>query len=216
MRPLTLHTPKPLLKIKGRPILDYIFEALPQKIDEVIVVVDYLRNQIKNYLGEEFRGHRIKYVIGSEQGTASSFLTAKNIIEEKERFLLLYGDELVNQEDLSACCNENLSAIVFHSKNPHTGGVAIIDDHGFIKEITEKPEFPVSDIVVGGIMVLNERIFDYEPIPGSGNEFYLSTILNQYIKEFKVKAVFSENFLGDITSPEDLERIGLLLKDNLR
>jgi len=60
LRPLTLETPKPLLKIKGRPILDYTFSSLPEKISEVILVVGYKGEQIKNYLGDEFSGKKIK------------------------------------------------------------------------------------------------------------------------------------------------------------
>jgi glucose-1-phosphate thymidylyltransferase len=210
MRPLTLDTPKPLLKIKGRPILDYIFEVLPSEIDEVIVVVKYLAEKIERHLGGKFSGRKIKYAQGSDLGIAFSFLVAKDYIG-KERFLVLYGDELLAAKDIKACLDHDLSIIVFKSPNPKASGVAVLDESGFFKKIIEKPENPPSDVAIGGIMVLNEKIFDYKPFKGPKGEFYLSSILGQFIKDNRVKAVFSDKFLGDITSPSDIARIEQLL-----
>src|SRR5437870_2707715 len=50
LRPHTLTTPKPLLPIRGRPILDWTFGALPACVDRVLVVVNYLADQIAAYL----------------------------------------------------------------------------------------------------------------------------------------------------------------------
>ena len=47
LRPHTLQTPKPLLPIRGRPILDWTLGALPLAVDRVIVVVHYLAEQIR-------------------------------------------------------------------------------------------------------------------------------------------------------------------------
>src|SRR5438132_802359 len=50
LRPHTLHTPKPLLPVQGRPILDWSLGALPPAVDRVIVVVHYLAGQVEAYL----------------------------------------------------------------------------------------------------------------------------------------------------------------------
>src|SRR3989338_7630405 len=94
LRPLTDNVPKPLVAVKGRPILDYVFDVLPDQITEVIVVVKYRAEQIKEYLGKEYRGRKVHYVNSRDEGTAYSFLAARDLIESGERFLLLYGDEL--------------------------------------------------------------------------------------------------------------------------
>src|ERR1700694_2583172 len=50
LRPYTLETPKPLLPVRGRPILDWALGALPPAVDRVVVVVNYLAEQIEAYL----------------------------------------------------------------------------------------------------------------------------------------------------------------------
>src|SRR5271165_5630568 len=53
LRPHTLTTPKPLLPVQGRPILDWALGALPARVDRVLVVVHYLADQIQTYLGQQ-------------------------------------------------------------------------------------------------------------------------------------------------------------------
>src|ERR1700691_4678627 len=53
LRPHTLQTPKPLLPVRGRPILDWILGALPPRVDRVIVVVHYLAEQVDDYLRQQ-------------------------------------------------------------------------------------------------------------------------------------------------------------------
>jgi NDP-sugar pyrophosphorylase family protein len=52
LRPHTNTAPKPLLPVRGRPILDWIIGALPP-VDRLVVVVNYLAEQIEDYLGEQ-------------------------------------------------------------------------------------------------------------------------------------------------------------------
>ena len=63
MGELTKETPKPMLKIKNKPILEYKLNALPEEITEVIFVIGYLGDAIKNYFGDFYNGRKIRYVI---------------------------------------------------------------------------------------------------------------------------------------------------------
>ena len=209
MRPLTYETPKSLIKIKGKPVIEHIFESLPSDISEVIVVVKHLGDRIKEYLGDEFKGRRVTFVEGSEKGTAYSFLAAKPHLAGE--FLVLYGDEFPQSEDVRRCLKQGLSAITFTSHNPKLHGMASLRSDGTIAEIVEKPENFEGKMAVGGIMVLNEKIFNYSPYPNSKGEYYLTSLLNQFIKDHRVMAVPSSNFIGDITTPADLERVEKLI-----
>ena len=62
MRPLTDTTPKPLLKVCGKAVLDHIVEALPTQITELIIVTGYLGEQIREHCGEEFYVRPVTYL----------------------------------------------------------------------------------------------------------------------------------------------------------
>src|SRR5262249_12285702 len=53
LRPYTLQTPKPLLAVQGRPILDWTLGALPKQVKRVLVVIHYLGEQVEAYLREQ-------------------------------------------------------------------------------------------------------------------------------------------------------------------
>src|SRR5262249_26461661 len=73
LRPHTLTTPKPLLPVRGRPILDWTLGALPASIDRVLVVVNYLAEQIDAYLASQKHIHEWKAVRQQEpRGTGDA------------------------------------------------------------------------------------------------------------------------------------------------
>src|SRR3989344_4229672 len=100
MKPLTNNTPKPMLKVSGKPILEHILNDLPEKVDEIILVVGYLKEQIINYFGDRFGRFKMNYVIqNGKLGTYHALELCKNLINEKEKFLLLYADDLHGSEN---------------------------------------------------------------------------------------------------------------------
>jgi NDP-sugar pyrophosphorylase family protein len=172
MRPLTAKTPKPMLKVNGKPIITYVLESLPDEIDEVIIVVKYLGNQIKKYIGIEYHGKRVRYVTGSDKGNAYSFLNTRKHLKD-ERFLLIYGDEMPNSANVKKCLSKKLSVLTFE------------------------------DSVKDGVMVLNTDIFNYKP----KKDAQFSTMVDLFIRDHKVTMVKAKNFIGEINTPEQLERL---------
>src|ERR1700692_2191736 len=93
LRPHTLTTPKPLLPIQGRPILDWILGALPPKVDRVVVVVNYLAEQIDDYL--LIQPHFAKWETVRQEvprGTGDALRSCRGKIAA-DRFLVLNGDD---------------------------------------------------------------------------------------------------------------------------
>lgn len=210
MAPLSLNIPKPLLKIAGKPILGHILDNLPPVVDEIIVAVLYRAELVREYVLSVAKNRKVSFVEGSERGTAYSFLAARPLID-KERFLALYGDEWVNAKDIEHCLQREFSVLVFNSKNPQINGIAELRFDGSIASIEEKPEKPKSNIAVDGIMVINNDIFKYEPRKNNKEEYYLTSLLDQFVQEHVVWPVMAENFIGDITSTVDIQRIEKIL-----
>src|SRR3989338_3796895 len=99
LRPLTFKTPKPMVLLNGKPILERTLHQLPKEIDEVIMVIGYLGNKIKKYFGSNFAGKRIKYVVQKEQlGTFHALKQAKKFL--KNEFLILMADDIYSKKDL--------------------------------------------------------------------------------------------------------------------
>src|SRR5271165_1756466 len=92
LRPHTLATPKPLLPVRGRPILDWTLGALPASIDRVIVVVNYLADQVEAYLGQQKHFRQWATVRQFEpRGTGDALRSCREQIHS-ERFLVMNGD----------------------------------------------------------------------------------------------------------------------------
>ena len=81
LKPLTLDIPKSLISIGGKPIIDRIFESLPDEIDEVFIVVGHLKEKIKSHLGDNFRGKKVSYANQIDKhGTFGALLSKRNLV----------------------------------------------------------------------------------------------------------------------------------------
>ena len=73
MRPLTNDRPKPLVPIAGRPLLAHILDALPSEVDELVLVVKYRQQQIRDFVGTSYNGTPVTYVEqGDQYGTGGA------------------------------------------------------------------------------------------------------------------------------------------------
>jgi len=142
LRPLTEYTPKPLIKVNGKALLDHIVEALPSAIDELIIVTGYLGEQVREHCGEEFHGRQVTYIHQEEQnGTAKALWLCKDLI--KGRFLFMFADDIHGKNDLARAVSFSLSMLVAQSKtlrNLVSLFVALMD----ISQMIEKPNMPVT------------------------------------------------------------------------
>ena len=186
MRPLTLTTPKPLLEIQGKAIIDYVFDALPEEVEEAVVVVKYLGEKIKEYLGDEYKGRKIHYVEGSEKGNAYSFLASREYSKEGERFLVLHGDEPHRKSEIEECLKHQYAWVCSYLPQMRPSGIAVIDQDGRILEVLENPENQQSRWSAMGTILVDTDIFHCEPKLHKDGEYKLSSMLNQFVKDHPV------------------------------
>ena len=208
MKPLTNDTPKPMLKIGNKPILERILNDLPENIDEIILVVGYLKERIIDYFGDKFGRFRIQYVVQEGKlGTYHALELCKNLIADNEKFFMMYADDLHGPENLKKCAEGNSCTILtFKAEDPRRFGVLEIDKHDFITGIEEKPENPKTDLVSIGVMVLDKDIFKYPARRHSNGEYYLTDSIEQMIEAgYKFKAINSSMWIP-IGYPEDLKK----------
>src|SRR5512141_1016056 len=100
MGSLTANIPKPLLSLRGRPIIEHILAGLQSAgIGEMVIVTGYRAEQIEHHLGSGERlGMALTYRRQIEpQGTARAVLLARGLVG-REPFLLSLGDIVVEPE----------------------------------------------------------------------------------------------------------------------
>lgn len=211
LRPLTENTPKPLVKVNGKTLLDHIVEALPSAIDELIIVTGYLGEQVREHCGEEFHGRQVTYIHQEEQnGTAKALWLCKDLI--KGRFLFMFADDIHGKNDLARAVSFSRSMLVAQVENPEKFGIVVRRPDGTISQMIEKPKHAPSNCASTGAMVLDQNIFEYEPLESKTikDEFYLTEVIERYSKDFPI-AVVEQNTWIPIASIEDVEGANRLL-----
>lgn len=204
MRPLTDDRPKPMIELSGRPLLEHILETLPDEVDDVILVVGYLADKIKDYFGEKFGRFKITYIYQKEKlGTAHALWLCKDLLGQ-EKFLMLYADDLQSNEGIKNCLIHPLSILVSVVEDPRRFGVIVADERGKVLDMVEKPEFPVSKIASTGVLALDHRIFMYPARKHENGEYYITDSLARMAKDHEIKVVITKFWLP-IGYPEDLK-----------
>ena len=152
--PLTLTRPKPLLTAGGQTIIEHNFRAMRGLVEEVIMVVGYKSEMMREFLGEEWEGIKIKYVEQENiSGTASAVQAVAPLIRGK--FLLMYGDDFYSGKDLARLVQADNAILAHQVSEPQHFGVLQTEGERFVKVI-EKPQEFVSDLVSIGCFVFND------------------------------------------------------------
>lgn len=202
LRPLTDVTPKPLLSVAGRPILERSIERLPEQFEDVILVVNYLRDRIVERFGKEWRGRRIRYVVQEElNGTGGAIHACRPWLDE--RFLVLNGDDLYAAADIAAMSQERLALLAHRWPDVKRFGRLQVGPAGQLIGIEEKTaEGP--GLINVGLYALDHDFFDEPLVPlKNGREFGLPQTLCRLAQRRTVTTVQATHWLP-IGTPEEL------------
>lgn len=203
MRPLTDTLPKPLVPVCGVPLLEHILRALPDEVDEVVLVVKYRKEAIRAYCKEVCAGRRIVYVEqGEPDGTGGALIAARGVL--RERFMVLLADDLHGREGLGALAHETCALLAAQVEDPRPFGVIVRTDAGMLAQIIEKPEHPVSHLVNTGAMLLDARIFEHTA-PAIGGEVRLTDMLTLLAHRVPVRVV-TQSAWCPVGRPSDIPR----------
>jgi NDP-sugar pyrophosphorylase family protein len=204
LKPLTDHRPKPLIEVEGKVLIDYVFDSLPESITEVIIVVGYLGEMVEEYLGNEYRGRKIKYAKQEDQkGTGHALWQCKDLL--KEKFLILNSDDIHQRESLGKICEKNNGILVKKVKGEFSGGKVILDKKGNLVSIIEGNHQEKEALLNCGVYVLQKKFFDYKLVSIKGGEEYgLPQTIVKMSRDVPVEVSLVNSFFG-INSLKDLE-----------
>lgn len=208
-RMLPLQTPKPLLKIAGKTILEHNLEQLEGLVEELIIVVGYKKEEIEEFLKSVKTTFTISTAEQKEQrGTFHALLQAQPL---KGRFIVMNGDDLYSKKDISSCLQHPCSILAKEVSDPRRFGI-LETEGGKLKRIIEKPAKPPSSLANTGLYVLDRGVFDSLPQHSPREEVELTDAVNKLAESKSIAIEKAEGWLP-IGYPWDLlEANDVLLK----
>lgn len=213
--PLTEHTPKPLIEISGLKIIDRIFLSLPDEIEEVIIVVEHLKEKIINYVGENFYNHKVRYVDqGDKRGTFGALSSAQHLFSEGERFLVLNSDDLHNKDELQKYLSTPRSLGLQYMNMPNYYSVHLDQNkfvEGFYPQTDEEKKGKV--LVATGVYVIDTEIFKHDGVLVYGGEYGLPQTILAQKKEHPITGIITTKWVP-INSFADMEKAENFFKEN--
>jgi NDP-sugar pyrophosphorylase family protein len=172
LRPLTIHTPKPIVPIFERPFLHYQLDLLKKvpEIDQVVLSLNYQPRRIEEIFGDGSEsGLSIKYVVEpSPLGTAGAVRYAGESLHES---VVVFNGDVLTEVDLAAVIKlhrerkAKATIVLTPVANPSAYGLVETDADGNIRRFLEKPkaEDITCDTINAGIYVLEPDTFDRIP-----------------------------------------------------
>jgi len=193
LRPLTLTKPKPLLPVANTFALKHNLDQLPKRVKEVILVIGYKREMIRKEIRVRYKGMKIRYIFQEkQQGTGDAAKKAAPFLRNK--FLLLYGDDFYDKEDIKRCFLKEPSISLKKIENPSNFGVIIVKGKKVIKLI-EKPKKSISNLVNSGLYFLDKSIFNFKIKKSKRGEYEFTDYLKRLIEKDKLYFSLAKNWM---------------------
>ena len=213
LRPLTNDTPKPLLKLGGKCIIDYNIEALARNgVSRVNVTTNYLAEQLEEHFSRPVAGVKVNCV---KEPCRLGTIGALSLVDDlqSDTVLLMNSDLLtnINFEDMYINHIES-GADVTVAVNPYVVsvpfGVLVSDENGEVQGLEEKPTF--NYFTNAGIYLIKRELLSLIP---QGEYYDATDFLEDVLKEGKSVRQFPINGIWiDIGSPADFKQAENLIQ----
>ncbi len=199
--PLTVNKPKPLLKVANKTILEHNLEQLQNLVKEVILVVGFKKELIKEKIGNKFGKLQIKYVKQkSPKGTGHAIMLVQPYL--KNKFIVLNGDDFFSKKDLKNCMKHDYCILVNNVKDLSRFGKVILKNNNVV-EIKEKVKG--KDLANRGVYVLDKSIFTYKLKKSVRNEYEILDYIKYLAKDGKkVNYAKIQDYIFSISYPWNL------------
>jgi len=227
MRELTAEVPKPMIEVRGKPVLQHIIEGLRDAgIRELLVIVGYHADTVQNFFGDGSRHDvSIQYATQTVQdGTGRVVQLAKKFVG-KSPFILSYGDILVDPVNYKRVADlpENIAAIITVTRGEDVtkGGAVFVNDQMELVDLREKAKpgemerwSELSEHAVpfynAGLYAFRPSIFEFTAKlkPSPRGEYELTDAIRNLAQSGrKVQALELTGEWADVRDPEILARL---------
>jgi glucose-1-phosphate thymidylyltransferase len=215
LRPHTHVTPKPMLKVAGKPVMAYILEDLEKlgNVEQVIYITGHLKEKVEEYVREQFDFPAVFIEQKVQDGTAGAVGLAREYVDQP--VLIIFVDTIF-ETDLSVIKSTDADGIIWvkEVEDYQRFGVVVTDKQGNMTKIVEKPSTPISKSANIGLYYIRNWKLLYEGIdwvlkqPKNKGEYYLTDAFQYMIdKGAKIKVI-------DVEAWYDAGKIDTLLDTN--
>lgn len=225
LRPITCTVPKPMVKLCGRPVSEYILDLLAKHdCTEAVFTLRYRGSQIENYFeGRRYKGIALDFSYeDSPLGTAGCVKKAVEAAGYDDDFLVISGDAMCDFDLTQAMAyhfkkDADATIITKQVNDPREYG-CVISKNGFVAGFSEKPSYvgAVSDFVNTGIYILSKKVLKL--IPDNTEWDFSRNVFPQMIKNGMRLASFkASGYWCDIGDLESYRRCQSdMLKGNVK
>jgi glucose-1-phosphate thymidylyltransferase len=214
LRPHTHLVPKPMLKVAGRPVMDYVMDRLQGlPVSELIFITGHLKEQVEAYATSRYPIPSRFVEQKVQDGTAGAVDLARPFV--KEDVLIIFVDT-VFEADLTLIQCTDADGIIWAKEveDYQRFGVVVSDANGFMTKIVEKPKEPISRLANIGLYYIRDTAALFAGIdavkaaPKNKGEYYLTDAFQHMIdRGRRIKT-------AEVGGWYDCGEVGTLLESN--
>lgn len=212
MRELTNDLPKPMIVVRGKPVLRHIVDGLRGAgVKHFLVVVGYRADVVRQYFGNE-----VEYVTQEVQDGTGRVVDLARDFTGDSRFVLGYGDILVEPRNYNAIVDlaDDVQAIVSVKRDEDVskGGAVFVNEQMELVDLREKPlpNEPTSPWYNAGLYAFRPSIFEFTAklTPSPRGEYELTDAIREMAQSGKrVQALELSGEWADVRDPEILAKL---------
>ena len=215
LRPHTHTVPKPMLKVAGKPVMDYVMEdvARLKGVEQVVYITGHLKEIVEKHARATYAIPGVYVEQKVQDGTAGAVELARAHVDQP--VLIIFVDTIFDA-DLSIVETSTDDGIIWTKEveDYQRFGVVVTDANGHMTQIVEKPSTPISKRANIGLYYIKNWQLLYEGIahvlkqPANKGEFYLTDAFQYMIdKGAKIRVV-------DVEGWYDAGKLDTLLETN--
>ncbi len=215
LRPHTHLTPKPMMKVAGKPVMSYVLDELKKlgNVEQIIYITGHLKEKVEEFARTEIDVPSVFIEQKIQDGTAGAIALARDYVDQP--VLIIFVDTIFDA-DLSKVKTVDADGIIWvkEVEDYQRFGVVVTDKDGNMTKIVEKPKTPISKRANIGLYYIRNWKLLFEGIdytlrqPKNQGEYFLTDAFQYMIdKGAKIKVI-------DVEGWYDAGKIETMLETN--
>jgi glucose-1-phosphate thymidylyltransferase len=202
LRPHTYLTPKPMMKVAGKPVMSYVLDELKKlgNVEQIVYITGHLKEKVEEFARAEMDVPSVFIEQKVQDGTAGAIALARDYVDQP--VLIIFVDTIFDA-DLSRVKSVEADGIIWvkEVEDYQRFGVVVTDKDGNMTKIVEKPKTPISKRANIGLYYIRNWKLLFEGIdwvlkqPMNHGEYFLTDAFQYMIeKGAKIKVIDVEGW----------------------